>query len=101
MLRASDSNSCGINKYLSAMSDLTTSTIRESPESAEQLLNNTIYQHVAHIEQFPHIIGFNDPFFVVDIEAIRRQHDLWVSHLPFVRPFYGEMKLSYSCILGN
>ncbi|KAK6603485.1 ornithine decarboxylase [Botrytis cinerea] len=70
------------------MSDLTTSSIRESPESAEQLLNNTIYQHVAHIEQFPHIIGFNDPFFVVDIEAIRRQHDLWVSHLPFVRPFY-------------
>ncbi|ATZ50799.1 Bcspe1 [Botrytis cinerea B05.10] len=70
------------------MSDLTTSTFRESPESAEQLLNNTIYQHVAHIEQFPHIIGFNDPFFVVDIEAIRRQHDLWVSHLPFVRPFY-------------
>lgn len=90
-----------INKSLSTMSDFTASTFRESPKSAEQLLNNTIHQHVAHIEQFPHIIGFNDPFFVADIEAIRRQHDLWVSHLPFVRPFYGEVKLSYFCILGN
>ncbi|KAF7896890.1 uncharacterized protein EAF01_009293 [Botrytis porri] len=70
------------------MSDLTTSTCRELPKSAEQLLNNTINQHIAHIEQFPHIVGFNNPFFIADIEVIRRQHDLWVSHLPFVRPFY-------------
>ncbi|KAF7894049.1 hypothetical protein EAF00_007563 [Botryotinia globosa] len=73
------------------MSDLSTSTCRESPEPAEKLLNNTIYQHIAHVEQFPHILGFNDPFFVADIEVIRRQHDLWVSHLPFVRPFYGKI----------
>ncbi|KAF7939078.1 uncharacterized protein EAE97_007159 [Botrytis byssoidea] len=70
------------------MSDLSTSICREPQKPAEQLLNNTIYQHIAHIEQFPHILGFNDPFFVADIEVIRRQHDLWVSHLPFVRPFY-------------
>ncbi|KAF7877339.1 hypothetical protein EAF04_001021 [Stromatinia cepivora] len=92
MLLASESNFLGasreIEQFYSAMPELTTNTCRGSSRSVERLLSDTIYQHVSHIEKFPHILGFNDSFFVADIEEIRRQHDLWVSHLPYIRPFY-------------
>ncbi|KAJ8067949.1 hypothetical protein OCU04_003531 [Sclerotinia nivalis] len=76
MLLASESNflsaSRGIDdQFYSAMPELTTNTCKRPSQSAEKLLNDTIYQHVSHIEQFPHILGFNDSFFVADIEEIR------------------------------
>ncbi|KAI9642531.1 hypothetical protein NHQ30_009336 [Ciborinia camelliae] len=70
------------------MSDSVTNNCKGAFQSAEKLLYDTINQRIAHIEQFPQKLGFNDSFFVADIEEIRRQHNLWVSHLPYIRPFY-------------
>lgn len=100
MLHASRaSTSKEIDQLYSTMPDLSISTCERSSLSAEHLLNETIYQRIAHIEQFPQILGLNDSFFVADIEEIRRQHNLWVSHLHHIRPFYGNMKLILFCVL--
>ena len=67
-------------------------TFTRSVQSAEQLLNDTIHQHVAQIEQYPQMIDSDRPFFVADIGEIRHQYHRWMSHLPSIRPFYGKMK---------
>ncbi|KAK5998529.1 Ornithine decarboxylase [Cladobotryum mycophilum] len=68
--------------------DLAVNDERQSFQSAEQLVDDTIKEQIAHIERQPCTVGFDDSFFVADVGEICRQHDRWVSHLPDIMPFY-------------
>lgn len=71
--------------------------------SPGDLIDLTIESQIARIVQRS-AIGGDEPFFVVDLGQIVRQHRRWTHNMPGIRPFYGTIILQYRdlrlCVLN-
>lgn len=52
-----------------------------------------IESHLASFNQSELNAAQEDPFFVMDLGEVIRQHRRWRRHLPNVHPFYGMLRL--------